>query len=288
MFFNFYFYIILYMNNYNYNLMRLLSNYNLKKQKLFPKIIYPKRIYPLKIERTCDENLKIRISPKTINKIKIPSKIDLRLKFKSVYDQGSLGSCTANALCGVIGFINPLISGSRLFVYYNERIIENSILYDSGATLEDGIKSLQTYGVCQELEWAYDISKFTTKPSEECYINALKHIALQVNNINNDIVSMKNSLLNNYPFVVGIAVYSSFESYSVAKTGRVSLPVYNKEAYLGGHAVVCVGYDDSKKVWIMRNSWGDKWGDKGYFYLPYSYLVNPLLSSDIWTIEKIN
>jgi C1A family cysteine protease len=266
----------------NYNLMRLLSNYNLKKKK----IIYPKRIYPLKIEKTFINNLKIRSLSKL--KIKLPSKIDLRSKFQSVYDQGNLGSCTANALCGVIGFINPLILGSRLFVYYNERMIADSITYDAGATLEDGIKSLQIYGVCQELEWVYDISKFTIKPPEKCYINALNNIVTQVNNINNDIFSMKNSLFNKQPFVVGIAIYSSFESYSVAKTGKVSIPVRHKEKFLGGHAVVCVGYDDNKKVWIMRNSWGNKWGDKGYFYLPYTYLINPLLSTDIWTIEKIN
>lgn len=266
----------------NYNLLLLLSNYNLKKKI----IIYPKRIYPLKIERKYINNFKIKSLPKI--KIKFPPKIDLRSKFQSVYEQGNLGSCTANALCSIIGFINPLISGSRLFVYYNARMIADNILYDSGATLEDGIESLQICGVCQESEWNYDISKFTIKPSEQCYINALNNIVLQVNNVNNDIFNMKNSLLNNYPFVVGIAVYSSFESYSVAKTGNVPLPVRNKEAYLGGHAVVCVGYDDRKKVWIMRNSWGNKWGDKGYFYLPYSYLVNPLLSSDIWTIEKIN
>jgi C1A family cysteine protease len=93
-------------------------------------------------------------------------------------------------------------------------------------------------------------------------------------------------LISNEPFVVGILIFSSFETLIVAKTGYVPMPKYN-DTVLGGHAVVCVGYDDIKKVWIMRNSWGTSWGDKGYFYLPYAYLTNDNLSSDLWTIGKM-
>ena len=99
--------------------------------------------------------------------------------------------------------------------------------------------------------------------------------------------SMKNSLINNDPFVVGIAIYESFETYKVFKTGMVPMPT-STEKLLGGHAVVCVGFDDIKQVWIMRNSWGINWGDRGYFYLPYLYLLDSHLSTDLWIIKKIN
>jgi C1A family cysteine protease len=98
--------------------------------------------------------------------------------------------------------------------------------------------------------------------------------------------TMKYLHIENEPFVVGISIYSSFLTLNATNTGIIKMPMKN-DYLLGGHAVVCVGYDDKKKVWIMRNSWGTKWGDKGYFYLPYQYLTNPNLSSDLWIIQKI-
>jgi len=180
--------------------------------------------------------------------------------------------------------------GSRLFLYYNERDTDVNTTIDTdtdnGAYLSDGIISLQKHGICQELDWPYIIEKFDDKPNDDCYKYASKHTVTQVENINNDIFQMKNNLANGNPFVVGIAVYSSFESVKVAKTGMVPMPTV-KDTLLGGHAIVCVGYDDSKQVWIMRNSWGTSWGDKGYFYLPYLYLLDSSLSSDLWCIKKM-
>lgn len=266
----------------NKSLLILLSNNNYKKK--FKMNLKNSYIYNLNIKRININKLKIKkVSPP----VKLPSEIDLRLKFQKVYDQGALGSCTANALCGLIGYNIPSLYGSRLFVYYNERVLENSIPYDAGATLEDGIIALQKYGVCQESEWVYDITKFNIKPPDECYISALEHTISEAENIHNDMTDMKNSLVNGYPFVVGIAIYKSFESIIVSKNGMVPMP-HSQDTLLGGHAVICVGYDDNKQVWIMRNSWGSNWGDKGYFYLPYLYLLDSSLASDLWTISKIN
>jgi C1A family cysteine protease len=97
---------------------------------------------------------------------------------------------------------------------------------------------------------------------------------------------MKTCLASGFPIVVGIAVYSSFESGTVAKTGVVPMPKSNEEC-LGGHAVVCVGYDDKAQTWIMRNSWGLGWGNKGYFTLPYLYLLDSSLCSDLWCITSL-
>jgi C1A family cysteine protease len=213
-------------------------------------------------------------------------KVDLRKKFPPPFQQGELGSCTANAICGVITYDNPKFFGSRLFLYYNERLLENTTQEDAGAMLSDGIDTLKKHGICDEKDWKYDVSKFAVKPPEKCYQDALSHQALCVKNIENNITEMKNALGQGYPFVVGITIFESFEGDEVARTGMVSMPRTDEECY-GGHAVVCVGYDDDKKLWIMRNSWGTGWGDKGYFYLPYDYLLSDDLATDLWCITKM-
>ena len=219
-------------------------------------------------------------------------KVDLRSKFPPPFDQGNLGSCTANALCGIISYDlgqtkNKYFIGSRLFLYYNERKLENDIPDDAGAQLSDGVKVLCTYGICPEAEWPYDVSKFASKPPDKCYEDATIHHAIQAKNIRNDLLSMKEALSNGYPFVVGIMIYDSFQSKAVALSGMVPMPS-SHENCLGGHAVACVGFDDQKQVWIMRNSWGTNWGDRGYFYLPYAYLLNCKLASDLWCVTKMS
>uniref|UniRef100_A0A6C0KGS6 Peptidase C1A papain C-terminal domain-containing protein n=1 Tax=viral metagenome TaxID=1070528 RepID=A0A6C0KGS6_9ZZZZ len=257
----------------------------------------PKRQYNLIVSRISKENIdQLSIKkphPQHKHMMSIHSstttsfqKVDLRSKFPPPFDQGSLGSCTANALCGVIAYDMPGFIGSRLFLYYNERYIEKDVKDDGGAMLSDGVESLKIYGICPESDWKYDISKFSVKPSKKCYQDAVSHHSVNVKNINNTMKDMKNALSNGYPFVVGITIYESFESDEVAKTGMVPMPS-SSETCNGGHAVVCVGYDDEKQVWIMRNSWGSKWGDGGYFYLPYAYLLSDDLATDLWCVTKM-
>ena len=104
--------------------------------------------------------------------------------------------------------------------------------------------------------------------------------------IRNTLNSMKSALNSGIPFIVGILIFPSFMTKQVANTGMVPMPT-SREQYLGGHAVCCVGYDDSKKCWLMRNSWGTSWGVKGYFYLPYAYLTNTNYTSDLWCLLTI-
>jgi C1A family cysteine protease len=213
-----------------------------------------------------------------------PDTVDLRPQMPPVYNQGALGSCTANALVAGFQYKDMDFMGSRLFLYYNERCIENDVQEDAGAQLYDGIKSLLDSGVCSEQSWAYDISKFAQKPPPECYVEAEKHQALECHNIPQDLESMKHSLFQGVPFVVGIQLFEEFETEEVAKTGIVPFPT-DQSVSIGGHAVLCVGY--TPEHWIMRNSWGKEWGDAGYFYLPHDYLLNDFLSSDLWNIMKV-
>lgn len=221
---------------------------------------------------------------------KLPSKIDLRKYCSPVENQGNLGSCVGQALAGNLEFLkikklSQLFDFSRLFIYYNARYMRGTTKIDSGASIRDGIKTLVKLGDCLEKYWPYDIDKFTLKPTKKAYQNALNYQILRYYRLTN-IKQMKHTLSSGYPFVFGFAVYESFESKKVAKTGIVPLPK-KEEKLLGGHAVMAVGYEDRKEWFIVRNSWGKKWGKKGYFYMPYQYLENPYLSGDFWTIRDM-
>lgn len=214
----------------------------------------------------------------------LPDSTDLRAKCPPVYDQGELGSCTANALSGNIEFIHGGVMPSRLFIYYNERSIEHNVDTDSGAQIRDGIKSLVKYSVCPEVIWPYNVSEFTNKPSPQCYSEAKQDIVKTYLRLSNSLKQLKTCLANGFPFVFGITVYESFEADDVSKSGIIPMPKPDEEC-LGGHAIMCVGYDDEKKMFLVRNSWGDSWGIGGYCWMPYDYLSSPELASDFWTIR---
>lgn len=224
------------------------------------------------------------ITPK---KLRLSSQVDLRLFCSPIENQGALGSYTANALAGNIEFLdekdgNGYTDQSRLFIYYNERVIEHSVDSDAGAMLRDGIKALHKNGVCQESNWPYDIKQFAVKPTLFCYTEAKSHRIQSYQRITN-LQDMLSCLTEGFPFVFGFAVYESFESQQVAKTGIVPMPD-KAERMLGGHAVLAVGFDQKTKRFIVRNSWGTSWGMEGYFTIPFEYLET--LADDFWTIRK--
>ena len=221
----------------------------------------------------------------------LPAKVDLRPQCPPLYDQGQLGSCTANAIAGAIQFerLKQKVSDfvpSRLFIYYNERVIEHSVASDSGAQIRDGIKSVAKQGDCPETEWPYDLVKFKIKPPAACYADALKYKVVSYQRITQSLAQLKGCLASGWPFVFGFTVYESFESAAVAKSGHAPLPKSN-ESVVGGHAVAAVGYDDAKQWFLVRNSWGAGWGLKGYFTLPYAYVTAADLASDFWTIRLL-
>lgn len=256
-------------------------NYKFQKpdnrDKLFPQIVEVKR-------------LKIMTLPKVVN---------LRKWCSTVEDQAELGSCTAQAWVGLMEFHENIMGRggklfrdlSRLFVYYNERVLEGTVDEDSGAELRSGATVLNQYGVCNESAWPYWINNFKTKPTLRCYTDAKPHIINSYYSIKT-FTNMKMSLANNLPFVFGFNVYDSFESDAVSQTGIVPMPNVQTEALLGGHAVMAVGYNDYEKRFLVRNSWGKNWGlhgtNAGYFTMPYDYLANSNLSSDFWTVVKID
>lgn len=222
----------------------------------------------------------------------LPAVVDLTPRLNPfVYDQGNLGSCTGNAIAGALWYENArqgltAFLPSRLFIYFNERAIEGTIESDAGAELRDGIKSIAASGVCDEAVWPYTIPQFTKRPSQHAYDDASFHRAITYQRLSQTLYSLMTALANGHPFVVGISLYESFESEMVARTGHAPIPTRG-ERLLGGHAVLCAGYDTSAGLFRFRNSWSVQWGARGDFTLPFAYLLDPALSGDMWVIQRV-
>ena len=221
----------------------------------------------------------------------LPPSVDLRPGCPPVYDQGQLGSCTGNGVAGVLQFdalkeqLADTSTPSRLFIYYNERVIEGSVASDSGAQIRDGIKTVATTGACDETLWPYDITTFSHKPPAKCYAAAKGERAINYSRVAQTLTGMKGCLAAGFPIVFGFTVYDSFERPQVASTCVVPMPAAG-ESVLGGHCVVVVGYDDASQRFTIRNSWGAGWGMAGYATMPYAYLLNTSLASDFWCVKS--
>ncbi len=228
------------------------------------------------------------------------------------YNQ-SYGDCTANAFCHCYKLLanknntsDKHWEPSRLFVYYQERVAENigvdpSTLQDTGADVVDGETFAQTHGICSEYLYPYS-SPIDSTPSQQAMANCSKHKIKSHSLISIDdnlLTNIKKTIISGYPVLLAIAVYASFESSEVAKTGMVPMPTpvnYNdqndsRDAFMGGHETLIVGYTDvtgstgNKGLFTVLNSWGAKWGHDGYFYLPYDYVVNPNLGLEFSVIS---
>jgi len=219
----------------------------------------------------------------------LPPRVDLTPECPPVYDQGRLGSCTANAIAAALEFDRRKeklkdFMPSRLFIYYNERAMEGTVASDSGAAIRDGIKSVARQGDCPEKEWPYVPAKFADKPPATCYADAVKYRALVYRRIEHNLTQMKGCLAGGYPFVFGISVYANFPMQT--RTGAIPMP--GAAAALNeGHAMAAVGYDEGRRHFLIRNSWGTGWGKAGYGTIPYEYLLDADLSDDFWMVQTV-
>lgn len=220
--------------------------------------------------------------PATVSKIGSPNPVE---------DQGSLGSCTGNASTSALEIVlDTQVSLSRLMAYYNAREIDGTVNEDAGAYIRSAIKGLMKVGASSEDIWPYIITRFNKRPSSAAYRQAQDLIAI-LKNYNymrvTTLDQVKQSLADRVPVVFGFAVPESFQSLSGSYTLKLPRPT---EGFLGGHAVVAVGYNDRVKVpyiWV-RNSWGDGWGLKGYFKMTQDWFTdNRRLVDDMWVIRKL-
>lgn len=232
-------------------------------------------------------DLLYEVSEETLHAL--PSSVDLTAKCPAVYDQGNLGSCTANAIAAAFEFdvLRQNLADfmpSRLFIYYYERLLEGDVSEDNGAAIRDGIKVLNKRGVCPESEWPYDIARFADAPPVQAVTDAENDKAVKYRRIPQSLATMKGCLASGFPFVGGISVYQSFMA---ATNGVIPMPSPG-EALEGGHAILFCGYDDASQRFIFRNSWGTSWGQQGYGTIPYTYLTSPRLAADFWQIEVVS
>ena len=250
-----------------------------------------------------------RDQTKVYGQAEIPSsryhpKVNLENYVVSIYDQGALGSCTANALCGTYALdlekqSQTLRGGyeyftpSRLFLYYNTREYEGTTSYDEGASIRDTVKALNRQGVCKESEWPYNVTKYRLKPPRRCYDAAKGNTLCKYQRLLQYAVSteqrinqLRACLKDNCPFVFGFKVYKSFNNNSNLRYGNMPMPTREEKlrSPIGLHAVAAVGYDDSNRRIIVLNSWGSDWGDNGYFYMPYDFITDADMCFDFWKI----
>ncbi len=229
----------------------------------------------------------------------LPAKVDLGSAFP-VYDQKEIGSCTANALAAAVQFdrikdaLDPAFIPSRLFIYYNERSLEGDVPLDKGAQIRDGVKTLQQQGVCPEDMWPYIPttppyeggpfpvgSAPVTRPPQQCYDTAINYTISSYQSLTQSLSQLQGCLASGYPFVFGFTV---FKSWWESESTIMGMPA-SDDSVVGGHAVLCTGYDNDTQLFKFRNSWGPELGENGYFYMPYAYMTSPDLADDFWVIN---
>ena len=235
----------------------------------------------------------------------IPASADLRAWCPPIEDQGSIGSCTANAGVAVVEYFERRafgkhIDASRLFLYKATR----NLLHwtgDTGAFLRSTMGALVLFGVPPEEYWPYITADYEKEPPAFCYAFAQSYRTLLYYRHDpagatraSTLDRLKTYLGAGHPAMFGFTVYSSIEQAET--TGRIPLP-FGRERIEGGHAVVAMGFDDAMTIanvsggepcrgaLLIRNSWGKAWGEKGYGWLPYAY-VQKGLAEDFWSVLK--
>lgn len=209
-----------------------------------------------------------------------------------VYDQGALGSCTANSAVLYRRFLaqrfakysSPDTDLSRMFLYYQERKLpwNNDVNSDSGAAMRDAVYVLAHIGVCPAPDDPYRPQDFSSDAlnNSEQDLRAATSYRIGAYHRVTDPLTARRVLASGYAVLLGFQVYPSFEE--IRGDGLLPMPQLS-EAPIGGHAVVIRGYDDSRACFYIQNSWGPAWGDRGCFWMPYEYLERAEISQpDMW------
>jgi C1A family cysteine protease len=231
--------------------------------------------------------------------------VDLRAYFSPIEDQGQLGSCTANAAVGLLEYFERRafghhIDASRLFVY---KVTRHLLGWtgDTGAYIRTAMEALACFGAPPERYWKYDgrsaaqNTLFDVEPSAFCYAfannyEALKYYRLDPNGVSTQFVldNVRAHLASGLPVMFGFPVYTEFMFPPAG--AKVAYPQPNSK-YYGGHAIIAAGFDDNlmigadKGALLIRNSWGNTWGDHGYAWLSYRYITAGL-AVDWWTLIR--
>jgi C1A family cysteine protease len=208
-------------------------------------------------------------------KMELKESVDLRDGDSSIENQGPIGSCVGNAIVSAYELMvrklypEKFIDLSRLFVYYNSRLFDDTLKEDSGTYIRDGLKAAARYGICSETLWPYIVDNFDKQPSPECYVDASQRLVTRYE-ILYTLRDMLEVLNDGMPVVIGMYLYQGFTEMDIIRS-VVRLPREN-ESIVGAHAVVLVGYDLPGQMFLAQNSFGTDWGDNGYFWIPFEYI----------------
>ena len=219
----------------------------------------------------------------------LPPKVDLRAHMTPIEDQGQVSSCTANAVAGsyeywVKRWTNQDYDVSRLFIYYNARWRNGEQDKDAGSVIQLAMDGLQNFGACAESTWPYQKPLVLQKPNAPSYEEGSRNVVHDTRQVPVDLQAWKQCLAEGNPIVFGALLFDSFDQAS-KRGGVVPMPQPSEigRTEHGAHAMCAVGYSDPEGVFIVRNSWGPSWGDAGYCYIPYNYLMSEKLNlGDSW------
>lgn len=220
----------------------------------------------------------------------LPSSVDLRKDFSSIRNQKHQGACSSFSLVSVIEFFlrrafKEQSDLSEAFVYYNARDLNNKTEEDSGSTFQDIIQSMRDKGVCLESLCPYDPDVYDEQPSEKAYSDAESRKITEAKNVKLQVEDIKSALAKGYPVVISIRVFDRFVKNV---SGFVDIPSESELKEDENHAMVVCGYSDSEGYFIVRNSWGTDFGDRGYCYLPYDYIRTPKLVNAAYVVTGLN
>lgn len=254
------------------------------------------RKYNLKPAVLTGNEKMFKLEHPSLKGVVLPVKFDLRTAFPGcvppVLDQGQLGSCAGNQISNAMRFCLTkqkvsIFQPSRLYIYYFGRLFEGSDVHqDTGMSISGVCGSIAKYGACSENNWGYDITKFTQQPVRNAIIAAYTHIpGYKFLRVPQNLISIKTALVSGFPVIIGVQLYSSFESDAVSRTGVIPMPDKTKEQLLGGHALNLIAYDDTTQTFTGQNSWGTGWGNKGFFTIPYQYILDSSLGADYCTVK---
>lgn len=223
--------------------------------------------------------------------VRLPRAVDLRGNCPPVMNQEALGCCTGHGTTAALRYLmrkngKADIALSRLQNYFDARDIEGAVNEDAGAEIRDNIKAAAALGVARETLWPYAIGRFADRPPADVYLNALYFQAVKYERVAVNRTCIKQALAHGFPVIIGVSLYESFESLEVETHGVVPMPDLEREALVGGHCMLVVGYGQRLDHFTVRNSWGDDWGDSGDCYIPFNYLGSNEFGSDYWIIKE--
>ena len=232
----------------------------------------------------------------------LPAKADLSRLSPEIYAQGDLGSCVSNSLSMAWrmtrlahndkSYVRIVVTGykdmrpSRLYVYFNAKMIEGTpVRSDTGCTVHGALLGVGKNRTCDEEKWGYEMGNFGVQPSLEAYVNASNHSEMSYNKIIHTLDSLKYSISQGKPVMFGAVIFKSCKTRKVMHSGMIPTPVAVLDMPLGGHCMLIVGYDDEKKLFKIQNSWGKIWGDSGFGYMGYEYILNKNFCGDFWSFD---